>query len=115
MKMLLAIIVTAVGAVLTGMFLPWWSIAVVAAAVAVRIRQHPPKATLSGFLGIAIPWAIMAAGIDLANDSILSRRIAQTLPLDGSPVLLILVTACVGGLVGASAAWFGSTVVARNG
>ena len=114
MKMLLAVIVTGVDAVLVGMFLPWWSIAVVAAAVAVVIRQTPLRATLSGFLGIGIPWAAMAAYIDAANDSILSSRMAHTLPLDGNSLLLIVVTGCVGGLVGASAAWFGSVVVAQN-
>lgn len=83
-----------------GLFLPWWTIALVAFLVSVLIPQTPPRAFLSGFIGIFLLWGGMALGIDLANESILSTRVAGILPLGGSSYALIVVTALVGALVG---------------
>ena len=110
MRLLLSILLIAALGFLAGLFLPWWSIAIVAFAVALLIPQTIGSGFLSGFLGIFILWAIVAAWIDTSNDSILSHKIAQLLPLGGSSILLILVTALVGGLVGGFAAMAGSSV-----
>ncbi|HVS98593.1 MAG TPA: hypothetical protein VHE54_19005 [Puia sp.] len=83
-----------------GLFLPWWTIAVAAFVVSALIPQRPGRAFLSGFLALFLLWGGMALGIDLANDSILSTRVAAILPLGGSPIALILVTALIGALVG---------------
>lgn len=83
-----------------GLFLPWWTIAVVAFAVSVLIPQRPLAAFFAGFLALFLLWGGMALIIDLANDSILSTRVAGILPLHDSSVALILVTAFVGALVG---------------
>jgi hypothetical protein len=65
---------------------------------------------LSGFLGIFILWGFLSLWIDLKNESILSGKIAQIIPLGGSSVLLILVTAFVGAIVGGFAAMAGSSL-----
>ncbi len=83
-----------------GLFLPWWSIALAAFLVSLLIPQRPLLAFFAGFLGLFLLWGVMALLIDLANQSILSSRVASLLPLGGSPVALILVTAFVGALVG---------------
>ena len=83
-----------------GLFLPWWSIAVAAFLVSLLIPQRPLPAFFAGFLGLFLLWGVMALMIDLANQSILSARVASLLPLGGSSVALILVTALVGALVG---------------
>ncbi|HMH21598.1 MAG TPA: hypothetical protein VK563_07475 [Puia sp.] len=92
----------------SGLYLPWWGIALAAVVVSLVIPQRPGLAFFSGFLAVFLLWALLAWGIDAANESILSRKIAQILPLGGSPVLLILVTALVGALVGGLAALSGS-------
>lgn len=109
MRLLLALLLTAALSFLAGMFLPWWSIAIVAFLVALLIPQNFGPAFLSGLLGIFILWAILALWIDVKNDSILSTRIAQLMKV-GSPVILVLVTAFIGGLVAGFAAMAGSAL-----
>mgnify|MGYP006952659816 CR=1 FL=1 len=106
MRLLLALLLTAALSFLAGMFLPWWSIAIVAFLVALLIPQNFGPAFLSGLLGIFILWAILALWIDVKNDSILSTRIMKV----GSPVILVLVTAFIGGLVAGFAAMAGSAL-----
>jgi cellulose synthase/poly-beta-1,6-N-acetylglucosamine synthase-like glycosyltransferase len=86
-----------------GLFLPWWTIALAAFLVSALIPQTPQRAFLSGFVALFLLWGGMALGIDLANESILSTRVAGILPLGGSPYALIFVTALVGALVGGGA------------
>jgi hypothetical protein len=108
MKLIVSILLIALLSFVAGLYLPWWWIALAAALVNVLLPLRPGMAFLSGFIAVFLLWGIMAWGIDSANGSILSQRIAQILPLEGSTVLLILVTALVGGLVGGMAALSGS-------
>jgi hypothetical protein len=108
MKLIVSILLIALLGFVAGLHLPWWGIAVAAALVNVLLPLRPGLAFLSGFIGIFLLWGVLSWGIDSANGSILSQRIAQILPLGGSSVLLILVTALVGGLVGGMAALSGS-------
>ncbi|HEY4062173.1 MAG TPA: hypothetical protein VGM30_09750 [Puia sp.] len=94
----------------SGLFLPWWGFAPIVFAVSILIPQNPGRAFLSGFLGLFLLWGLLAWLLDAANNSILSVKIAQILPLGGSTILLILVTALVGALVGGGAALSGSYV-----
>jgi hypothetical protein len=110
MRFLLATLLTAALAYIAGMFLPWWSIAIIAFLVSLLISQHIGLGFLSGFLGIFILWGLLALWIDIKNENILSHKIAQLFPLGGSSVLLILVTAFVGALVGGFAAMAGSSL-----
>ncbi len=110
MRLLLSVLLIAALGYLAGLWLPWWSIAVVAFLVTLLIPQSPGTGFLSGFLGIFIMWAIVAFWIDIQNESILSRKIAELLPLGGSSILLVLVTAIVGGLVGGFAGMAGSSI-----
>jgi hypothetical protein len=108
MKFFISILLIALLGFVSGIFLPWWGIALGAFLVSALIPQRPGIAFVSGFVAIFLLWGSMAFTIDMANGSILSSKIAQILPLGGSPWLLILVTALVGALVGGSAALSGS-------
>jgi len=110
MKFILSTLLIAALSFLAGLFLPWWSIALIAFAVTLLIPQRLLPGFLSGFLGIFLLWAIIATWIDLKNNSILSTRIAEIFPLGGSSILLIVVTAFIGGLVGGFAAMTGSSL-----
>jgi hypothetical protein len=110
MRFLLATLLTAALAYIAGMFLPWWSIAIVAFLVAFLLVQNLAAGFLSGFAGIFILWGLLALWIDIRNESILSHKIAQLFPLGGSSVLMILITALVGALVGGFAAMAGSSL-----
>ncbi|GAA4752917.1 hypothetical protein [Flavisolibacter ginsenosidimutans] len=113
MKFLLAILLTAALAFLAGLYSPWWSIAVIAFLVALLVKQPYGVAFVSGFAGIFLCWGLLAFWIDIKNNHNLSHKIAQIIPLGGSPVLLILVTALVGALVGGFAAASGSSLRQR--
>ena len=104
MKVIVAIVVTALLAFVSGIYFDWWSLAVAAFIVALLVPQHPGKAFLSGAIGVFILWAALAFWSDLKNDGILAKKIALLLPLGGSPALLVVVTAFVGALVAGFAA-----------
>ncbi|HXB43488.1 MAG TPA: hypothetical protein VNV85_05495 [Puia sp.] len=99
MKFISSILLTALLSFVAGIYLPWWSIAVVSFVVAFVIPLESWKSFLSTFLGVFLLWATLAWWIDSKNNSILSRKIAQLLMLGGSSFLLILVTALIGALV----------------
>ena len=108
MKFLVATVLTALLAFISGLFLPWWGIAITSLLVGVLVHQKAGKAFLSGFLGLFILWAGLAWWIDMKNNGVLSKKIASVLPLGGNAILLILVTGLIGGLVAAMAAMSGS-------
>ncbi|MGV3529222.1 MAG: hypothetical protein ACO1OO_10035 [Flavisolibacter sp.] len=110
MRFLLAVLLIMVFSFLAGIFLPWWSLAIVAFLVALLLVQRILFSFLAGFTGIFLLWAILSFWIDLKNEHILSQKIALIFPLGGSSVLLILVTAFVGALVGGFAAMAGSSI-----
>ena len=108
MKLIVAVILTALLAFIGGIYMQWWSLAIAAFIIALLIPQKAGKSFLSGFLGVFILWAILAWWINMKNEGILAKKIATILPLGGSPFLLILVTAIVGGIVAGCAALCGS-------
>lgn len=110
MRFILALLLTASLAFLAGLRLEWWSIALVAFLVALLIPQTVSNSFLSGFAGIFLLWALLAFWIDHKNGSTLSQRMAELFKLGGSSILLILVTALIGGLVGGFAAMAGSSL-----
>jgi len=108
MKFLVAVILTALLAFISGLFLPWWCIALSSLLVALLVNQSAGKAFVSGLLGVFILWAGLAWWIDMKNNGVLSKKIAQVLPLGGNVLALILLTGLVGGLVSGFAAMSGS-------
>ncbi len=114
MRFALATILIALMSFIAGLFLPWWSIAIVAFIVSLFIGQSIGKSFLAGFTGVFILWAIVALWIDIKNESILSHKIALLFPLGGSSALLILVTALIGAIVGGFAAMSGASILPKR-
>lgn len=108
MKFVTSIVLTALLAFISGLFLPWWGMAITSLLVAVLVHQKAGKAFLSGLLGVFILWAGLAWWIDMKNNNILSAKVASILPLGGSSIGLILFTGIIGGLVAGMAAMSGS-------
>ena len=108
MKLLAAIILTALLSFIAGLYFPWWSIAGIAFLIALLVHQKAGKAFLSGFLGIFLLWAGLAWWIDMKNNGVLSKKIASVLPLGGNAIAIIAVTGIIGGLVAGFAAMCGS-------
>jgi hypothetical protein len=108
MKFGVSILLTIIVSFAAGLYLPFWSVALVAFSVAAFIYQKPGMAWLTGFVSILLFWGLLAWGIDAQNNSILSHRMANLFPLGGSSGLLIVITALVGAIIGGLAALSGS-------
>jgi len=105
MKFFVATILTALLSFIAGIYVDWWwSFAIMAFLVALLVNQRAGKAFLAGFLGLFLLWAGLAWWLDIKNESVLSVKIAELLPLGGSAITLILITGLLGGLVAGFAA-----------
>ena len=115
MKFFNSLLLTALLSFIAGIYISyWWFFAVVAFLVAALIHQKGYKAFLAGFLSLFILWFVLAFWMDLANEGVLSVKIASILPLDGSKWLLMIVTAFIGGLIAGFAALSGSYLRSSN-
>ncbi len=114
MKLILAIILTALLSFVGGLYLPWWGIAITAFISILLIPLATGRAFLAGFLGVFILWALLAWWIDVKNEHILSKKIAEIFHLGGSSFAIILVTALIGALVGGLAAMTASYLRSRK-
>ena len=108
MKFIVSIILTLLLSFISGIYLPWWGIAIAAFLVALLIPQRPGNAFLAGLLGVLLLWVALAWWIDMRNNGVLAQRMSVLLPLGGSRVLLILVTGIIGGITGGFAALMGT-------
>jgi hypothetical protein len=108
MKFLVVLILTVLLAFISGLYLPWWGMAIAAFIPSVIVYQKAGPAFLAGFLGLFLLWSVVAFVIDRANESIFSAKIGELLGVGNNPFLLILITGVVGGLVGGFAAMTGS-------
>lgn len=98
MKFSASLILSAALAFSLGLFLPWWSIAIAGFLTGFFIPQHKVLSFISAFLGVFILWGAMAFYISNSNDHILARKIAILVIKKDNPLLLILLSALIGGL-----------------
>jgi len=112
MKFILSIVLVALTTYAIGIYgsLPWWSFVVTNSIIAIALPIKPVQSFIAGALGVGALWAGLAFGIDLANNHILSTKVAKILPLGGAYIALIIVTALVGALLGGLASLTGSFV-----
>ena len=82
------------------LFLPWWIIAFVAFGVCFWRSNTGWRAFGNGFSGIAIVWFLYALIIHLQTEGILTGRMSGLLFKSEMPILLLILTPLVGGLVG---------------
>jgi hypothetical protein len=108
MKSVTAALLVALLAFGMGLYLPWWTVALAAALVALVLDLRPLQAFLAGLAGAMILWGMLAMLRSSANDHILAHRMSQFILQKDSPNLLILATAVIGGLTGGMGALTGS-------
>jgi len=109
MKFLTQVSLTALLSYMAEQFLPWWTISICAAIVAMGLPLNRIIAFLGGFTAISLLWMVVATLIDVRTESVLSAKIAPLLGLQSS-TLLILLTGLVGGIVGGLSALSGQQV-----
>lgn len=108
MKFFIAIVLTALLGHAAPLYFPWWSFAVTSFLVGIFIHQKAGKAWVAGFFGIFLLFTIHTFILDYLNDHLLAKKVATILPLGGSSLAIILVTAFIGGLISGLAAMSGS-------
>jgi len=109
MKFFNSFLLTALLSFIAGIYVSyWWCFAVVAFLVAALIHQKGFKAFFAGFLALFILWFVLAFWMDFVNEGLLSVKIASILPLRESKWMLMIATACIGGLIAGFAALSGS-------
>ena len=114
MKFIIVLLLIALLGFAAPLYFSWWSFVVTSFIIALFIQQKAFIAFLAGFAGMFLLWLFLTLIIDNANQHILSQKIAQLLPLNGSSLLLILITALIGGLISGFAALTGSLARKRR-
>ena len=110
MKFIVSILLIALLSVAACLYLPWWSIAIVAFIVATSIPQKPWKSFLTGFISLFLLWGSLSWYISSNNDHLLAHKISMIILKKDKPYSLMLVTALMGSLVAGFAALAGSYV-----
>ena len=109
MKIIIAFIAIILLTYVCGYFgLPWYMAAIISFAVNALMPLKPFKAWLISFAAIFILWGGLAFLYSSRNQNILANKMAQILPLGGSWVLLILISALIGALIAGFAGLAGS-------
>lgn len=110
MKLIISILLIALLSAAACLYLPWWSIAVVAFVVSALIPQRSVKAFLTGFIALFLLWGGLAWYISEQNNNLLAHKVSIIILTQDNPVLLIVVTAAIGAVVAGFAALSGSYV-----
>lgn len=106
MRTITQILVIAVLAYVSQLFLPWWSVAVVAALVGFLLTSR--FNFLAGFVGVGLLWLLIALRMDMASSSHLADKVAMLFQMNKTS--LIAVTCFIGALAGGLGAMTGAAL-----
>ncbi len=101
--MILAALLILIFSFIAEMFLPWWSIAMVAFAVAFAKTPNGWKSFWAGFLGVGFLWWMTSGTIHFRTDGILTSKVGEMLSLP-TVFLVLFLSVLLGGTVGGLAA-----------
>lgn len=99
MKFSISVLLTALLSFVACLYLPWWTIALMALLVAVFIPQSPLRSFLAGFTALLLLWGILSFAMSSENGHMLAKRIGLIVLKSPNPFLLILLTAFLGAIV----------------
>ncbi|MBC8033310.1 MAG: hypothetical protein H7Y03_04135 [Chitinophagaceae bacterium] len=108
MKFTISLLLIALLSFVSCLYLPWWAIGPAAFIVTVCIHQKPLKAFLAGFLALFMLWGALAWWISSRNEHLLAQKVSLLIIQSPRIILLILLTALIGALIGGLAALAGS-------
>jgi hypothetical protein len=104
MRFISLMIITMVLAFISGLILPWWSVAAASFLIFLLFPQRPAEGFLIAFIGIFLLWFGLALYADIRNDHILSERMSLLIFNHRSSVLIILAGAVIGAIPASFAA-----------
>ena len=102
------VILLAYTAYLFSSIIPWWGFAIGCFIVGIAVPQKAWLSWLSGFMGLFVCWAALSGFISSQNNNLMATKMAQVLPLNGSPGMLIIITAIIGAIIGGFASLTGA-------
>ena len=114
MKFLVSVFLIAMLSFAAGLYFPWWTIAIAAFLVTALIKQSHLLSFVTGFVSIFLLWSVVAFIISYNNDDILAHTLSQIIIKMDNPLLLVLITGLLGGVVAGLAALAGSFVRKRK-
>jgi hypothetical protein len=109
MKFLTQLAATVIIGFILQSFLPWWTLAIGAFAVAYFVDNKSLISFIAGFLGAAMLWTAIAFYLDQATNSIITEKVNKLLPLNA-----FILTAVIAGLVGGLSSLTGSLLRAKQ-
>lgn len=104
MKFLISFLLIILLSFAAGLYLPWWTIAIVAFIVVLFIPQRPGAAFVCGFTAVLLLWTILSWWISNGNGHLLAHKISLLILKMDNPFLLIFVSGFIGGLIAGMAA-----------
>lgn len=114
MKFILSLVLISLLSFTACLYFPWWSIAIVAFAIAVLIPQRAWMSFVAGFTALLLLWGILAFYISSNNEHILAHRVSLLILKTDNPYLLILITALIGALIGGLSSLTGSYLAKKK-
>lgn len=108
MKFVVSFLLMAFVSYAAGFYFPWWSIAIVVFIIAVIIPQKPLKTFLCAFFSLFFLWSGLSYFISRNNENILAHKLSLLVFNFDSPVILLIFTGLIGGLVAGFAGLAGS-------
>ena len=106
MKFIAQLILIVLFTYLGQFFLPWWGLFITAGIAGAIMPTKGFSTFLAGFIAIAGLWFLQIYLIDVANESLLSTKVAAIFTLS-SAMQLMLVSSLIGGICGGFAALSG--------
>lgn len=99
MRPIIPIVIQTLLTILMQLFLPWWSIAVVAFAFCFGRPEGSIRSFVYSFTGVAAAWFGYILLQHIQTGGVLTSRISEVLKLPANPVFMLIITPLVGGLV----------------
>lgn len=90
------------------LYLPWWSIAIVAFFISVVIWLKPYLAFMAGFIALLLLWGGLTLYISSSNNHLLAHKMSLVVINKDAPMMLIALTALIGAITAGFAALSGS-------
>ena len=88
------------------LFLPWWSMVIIAFVSSFFFGRNLRQSFFLPFLACGIVWLLMAATIHFTRGDLMTGRISQLLSL-ASPILIYLMTFLIAAIAGGVAGFAG--------
>ncbi|CAD5268063.1 MULTISPECIES: hypothetical protein [unclassified Imperialibacter] len=108
MKLIIKVMLIAGLAYLSGLYLPWWGMVVVAAGVSLAIPTSSFGAFVSGFIGVGLLWMVISWKIDIESHSILTAKVAALFKVD-DPIYLVIGSGFIGAIAGGLGSLWGNS------